>query len=153
VDGNWNTASQQTLELFNKSAGMRLDVKNVTSDTLDVVKQKTGRVCPLACDHGYKADGDRCVAIVCEAGSHLSDDNKCESDHSRKEATRSPAKPRSTAPSDEGGSASAMQHGRQAWLNGSYKKCMGALPGCFERASQRMSPEQARAWCNRKPTC
>jgi len=152
VDGNWNAASQQTLELFNKNAGMRLDVKNVTTDTLDVVKQKTGRVCPLMCDHGYKADGDRCVQIVCDAGSHLSDDNRCEPDHSRKEATRTQSKPRSAAPG-EGGSAGGMERGRQAWVNGTYKKCMGPLPGCFGRASQMMGPERARVWCSRKPTC
>jgi hypothetical protein len=29
------------------------------------------------CEHGYKADGDRCSKIVCAEGSFLNDDNEC----------------------------------------------------------------------------
>ena len=60
VDGNWNEASQRALALFNKSAGTRLDVKTASLDTLDVLEHRSARVCPLVCDHGYKADGDTC---------------------------------------------------------------------------------------------
>ena len=42
------------------------------------VKSKTGRVCPLVCDHGFKADGDRCTKITCRAGYEVGDDNTCE---------------------------------------------------------------------------
>jgi uncharacterized caspase-like protein len=63
VDGNWNTTSQHALDLFNKHAGLKLDVKIASVDALDAVKAKTGRICPLVCDTGYKADGDRCVKI------------------------------------------------------------------------------------------
>jgi len=153
VDGNWNAASQQALELFNKHAGMRLDVKSVTADTLDVVKGKAGRVCPLVCDHGYKADGDKCVEIVCDTGSHLSDDNRCEQDHSHKAATRSPATARSTTPTAEDGSA-AVRRAEQAVASGTYRRCMGATPGCYARSlGKGLSPERARAWCSRKPSC
>jgi CheY-like chemotaxis protein len=34
-------------------------------------------VCPLACEHGYKADGDSCTKIVCAEGSFLNEDNEC----------------------------------------------------------------------------
>ena len=47
VDGNWNTASQRALDLFNKYAGMKLDVKLASVDALDAVKARTTRICPL----------------------------------------------------------------------------------------------------------
>ncbi len=78
VDGNWNAASQRSLDLFNKHAGLKLDVKVASVDALDLVKGKTGRICPLVCDHGFKADGDRCARITCRAGYEVGDDNTCE---------------------------------------------------------------------------
>jgi len=78
VDGNWNAASQRALEMFNKHAGVKLDVKVANADALDAVKGKTARVCPLICDHGFKADGDRCTKITCRAGYEVGDDNTCE---------------------------------------------------------------------------
>ena len=78
VDGNWNAASQRSLDLFNKHAGMKLEAKVASVDALDVVKSKTTRVCPLICDHGFKADGDRCTKITCRAGYEVGDDNTCE---------------------------------------------------------------------------
>ncbi len=78
ADGEWNAASQRSLTLFNRSAGTRLDVKTASLDTLDAIKQKSSRVCPLVCEHGFKADGERCSKIVCAEGSFLNDDNECE---------------------------------------------------------------------------
>ena len=89
ADGDWNAASQRSLSLFNKNAGTRLDVKTVSADTLDAIKQKTSRVCPLVCEHGYKVDGDQCAKIVCAEGVFLNDDNKCEKRREKKQvATR-----------------------------------------------------------------
>jgi len=84
ADGDWNAASQRSLSLFNKNAGTRLDVKTVSADTLDAIKQKTSRVCPLVCEHGYKVDGDQCAKIVCAEGAFLNDDNKCEKRREKK---------------------------------------------------------------------
>jgi hypothetical protein len=78
ADGDWNKASRRSLELFNKSAGARLDVKVASLDALDAIKLKTARVCPLICEYGSRADGERCVKISCAAGSFLNDDNECE---------------------------------------------------------------------------
>lgn len=88
VDGNWNTASQKSLALFNKYAGMKLDVKVASLDALDAIKTKPARICPLICEHGFKADGERCVAIICGAGSFLNDDNECEKKRDKPAATR-----------------------------------------------------------------
>ncbi len=84
VDGNWNAASQKALDLFNKHAGMKLEVKAASADALDAVKGKTGRICPLLCDTGYRADGDRCVKITCRAGYEPGDDGTCEKIEVRK---------------------------------------------------------------------
>ena len=78
VNGDWNTASQRALELFNKHAGMKLEAKTASADALDAIKAKSSRVCPLVCDHGLRADGDRCVKITCRAGYRVNDDNECE---------------------------------------------------------------------------
>jgi len=78
VDGDWDSASQRSLSQFNRNAGMKLDVKSANADTLDAIKQKSTRVCPLICEHGFKADGDRCSKIVCAAGSFVNSDNECE---------------------------------------------------------------------------
>jgi hypothetical protein len=78
ADGDWNAESQRSLASFNRNAGMKLDVKTASTDTLDAIRQKPSRVCPLVCEHGYKADGDRCSRIVCADGSFLNDDNECE---------------------------------------------------------------------------
>ena len=78
IDSNWNAASQRSLDLFNKHAGMKLDVKVASVDALDAVRSKPSRICPLICDHGFKADGDRCAKISCEAGYHINDANECE---------------------------------------------------------------------------
>jgi uncharacterized caspase-like protein len=94
VDGNWNTASQRALELFNKHAGLKLEAKAASVDALDAVKGKTGRICPLVCDHGFRADGERCVKITCRAGYRINDDNDCEKVPEKKPvATREEAKP------------------------------------------------------------
>jgi Caspase domain len=88
VDGNWNAAAQRSLDLFNKNARMKLDVKIATLDALDAVRSKTGRICPLICDEGSKADGERCVKITCKAGWYLNRDNTCEKKHEKPVATR-----------------------------------------------------------------
>jgi uncharacterized caspase-like protein len=76
--GEWNAASQRSLALFNRHAGTKLDVKLASTDALDAIKLKPSRVCPLICEHGFKADGDRCSRIVCAEGSSLNDNNECE---------------------------------------------------------------------------
>ena len=36
------------------------------------------------CDHGFRADGDRCTKITCRAGYEVGDDNTCEKIEVRK---------------------------------------------------------------------
>jgi len=77
ADGGWN-ATSRSLTLFNRYAKTKLDTKTASNDTLDTIKQQPSRVCPLVCEHGFQADGDRCIRIVCAEGSFLNDDNECE---------------------------------------------------------------------------
>ena len=84
ADGNWTTTSQRSLTLFNRYAKTKLDTKLASTDALDTLKQKTARVCPVVCEHGYKADGNSCTRIMCAAGSFLNDDNECEKRREKK---------------------------------------------------------------------
>jgi len=97
ADGNWNTASQRSLTLFNRYAGTRLDAKVASIDALDAIKLKTARVCPLVCEHGFKAAGDSCTKITCAAGSFLNDDNECEKRRAGKPVARRDADDRPAA--------------------------------------------------------
>jgi uncharacterized caspase-like protein len=94
TDGNWNDSSKKALDLFNKTAGTRFDVKLASLDALDGVRAQTARVCPLVCARGQKADGDHCVAITCDSGSALGADGAC---HKRPDA---PARPKAAARTD-----------------------------------------------------
>jgi len=88
ADGDWNAASQRSLTLFNRYAGTKYDVKVASSDALDAIRQKSARVCPLLCEHGFKADGDHCSKIVCAEGAFLNDDNECEKQRPRKQVVK-----------------------------------------------------------------
>jgi uncharacterized caspase-like protein len=102
LDGQWNAASRRSLELFNKNAGTKIEAKFATLGALDAVKLKSSRVCPLVCEHGFKAVGERCSKIVCAQGSFLNDDNECEKRRGRTptasrdtdESPRSTSRPR-----------------------------------------------------------
>jgi uncharacterized caspase-like protein len=78
ADGEWNAESQRAMGLFNRHAGTKFDIKLASANALDAIKLRPSRVCPLICERGFKADGDRCSRIVCAEGSFLNDDNDCE---------------------------------------------------------------------------
>src|SRR6266576_2621826 len=88
ADGEWKTASQRSLTLFNKHAGTKLNVKLASLDALDTIKLKSMRVCPLICEHGFRPDGDNCSKIVCAEGSFLNEDNECEKRRAKRPAAR-----------------------------------------------------------------
>ena len=100
ADGDWNAASERSVAQFNRYAGTRFDTKVASSDALDAIKQKPARVCPLACEHGFRADGDHCRKIVCAEGSFLNDDNECEKRRGRMRTTKHSPRP-SSASTDE----------------------------------------------------
>ncbi|MCS3727928.1 caspase family protein [Bradyrhizobium betae] len=83
-EGDWGAKSQRSLTQFNKYAGTKLNTTLASTDALDAIKAKSGRVCPLVCDHGFKTDGDACVKIACRAGYRVNDDNECEKQQDKK---------------------------------------------------------------------
>jgi len=78
VDGNWDDASKNALQSFNKNAQTKLNVQIASLNALDSVRGKTDRVCPLACKKGQRADGDRCIQVGCESGYFLNSSGACE---------------------------------------------------------------------------
>ncbi|OQW53083.1 MAG: hypothetical protein A4S14_02260 [Proteobacteria bacterium SG_bin9] len=103
ANDDWGNAAQRSLEQFNRRAGLKLDVKTASIDALDAVRGKTSRVCPLVCNHGYRAEGEKCVEIVCKAGFEVGDNNTCE----RVEPKKKPPPP--VAKRDEAPPAAAKQ--------------------------------------------
>jgi uncharacterized caspase-like protein len=83
VDGRWSPLAQKSLELFNKSTGMKLDVKVASLDTLEAVKSRPARTCPLVCDPGYKIEGEVCSKITCTPGMFLNGNGECEKVYER----------------------------------------------------------------------
>ena len=137
IDGNWNTASQRSMELFNKNAGMKLDVKVASLDSLDAVKGKTSRVCPLICERGYKADGDRCSKIACKAGYEVGDDNTCEKIEAKKPAPPPPpVAKREEAPKQQPKTAAKpATGGGQTICSFEIQGCRQVNKGCRASAS------------------
>jgi uncharacterized caspase-like protein len=74
ADGDWNAASRKAVETFNRYSGMRLDAKAASIDTLDAVKQRQSRICPVECGKGFRPDGERCTKIACSPGTTLNDE-------------------------------------------------------------------------------
>jgi hypothetical protein len=146
--GEWNSVSERSLAVFNKNAGTKFDLKVASVDALEVVRRKTGRVCPLICETGYRADGDRCTKIGCRSGYRLNEEGACQKIAVSKPP---PAAGEIDLPRERTTARAAA-----AQASGSYKQCMGATPGCYERSISghfRGDPEGARRWCTRRPSC
>ncbi|MGA7608647.1 MAG: hypothetical protein WCF49_00515, partial [Xanthobacteraceae bacterium] len=77
ADGSWNADSRRALESFNKFSGTQLDAKVASIDALDAVRLKQSRVCPLECERGYQAEGERCIRVACQSGYVHDDDGDC----------------------------------------------------------------------------
>jgi Caspase domain len=63
INGDWNSQSRRALEAFNRHAGTKLDLRVASLEALDAVKSRTSRICPLICEHGYRARGGSCVEV------------------------------------------------------------------------------------------
>jgi uncharacterized caspase-like protein len=138
ADGEWNAASQRSLALFNRHAGTKLDVKLASADTLDAIKLKMSRVCPLVCEHGFEANGERCSKIVCAEGSFLNDDNECEkrrtktstAKRDRDERPDRAARAASEPPRPQAGAAKPQQPSGQMVCSVSSGGCVPVAKGC-----------------------
>ena len=145
IDGNWNIAAQKSLERFNKIARTNFDVRAASLDALDAVRSKTGRICPLTCDHGYEPKGDSCVKISCKQGYRVGDDNVCEKIESKGAVSKresspepQPQRPASkpTASASAGGTCknwfaicSSRPRSTPSICSQKYSDCLGS--GCW----------------------
>lgn len=144
ADGNWNTSAQRSLSQFNRYAGTKLDVKVASADALDAVKSKPARVCPLVCEHGFKADGDKCTKIVCREGYAVNDDNECE-----KQRAAKPAKPKpATAKRDDGDERPAPQRRQAGGAAGAAAGGYGAAAGIAAAAGGSRASGGGQIICN-----
>lgn len=136
ANGNWNNDSRKALELFNKHAGTKLDVKMASLDAVDVLKGKGSRICPLQCDHGYKADGEACIKIVCPAGQSVGGNNTCEKP---KEKERAASRPDSKKPVAEAKPAAERSSGGSQVVCG-RGGCQEVKAGCRSVVNNGSAP-------------
>jgi len=130
-DGDWNAASQRSLTLFNRYAGTRFDAKVANADVLDAIKSKSSRVCPLVCDHGYRADGEHCTRITCRAGYRVNDSNECEKVlEKRPVASHERAAPRVDAERKRNELAPARPQASGQYICNNQTGCRPVRPGC-----------------------
>jgi uncharacterized caspase-like protein len=130
IDGSWNDAAQKSVGLFNKYAGTRLDTKVASLDALDLLQHRSERVCPLVCDHGYKANGDSCIQIICQEGFELNDGDEC---------VRTKRKPEAAKPERAPSANLAPPAPREGVSGGgrcAARSCSQALGGCMRRCSR-----------------
>lgn len=102
IDSEWNASARRALSSFNDNARTKFDVKLASIDALDAVRAKEGRVCPLDCERGFRASGDRCVKITCDGDQVLGSNGTCQK---RPERERAPkvAQQRERKPAAAGG--------------------------------------------------
>ena len=62
VDGRWGRKSSAALGRFAKYAGIDLPAPEVSAETLALLENETGRVCPPGCRAGEVLSGEKCVA-------------------------------------------------------------------------------------------
>jgi hypothetical protein len=70
TDAPWGKTSRDAMTAFNRHAGAKLDVSAASTDTLDALREKSARVCPLECARGFVlGDNDQCVRKPAESAS------------------------------------------------------------------------------------
>jgi len=148
IDGDWKAASQHALELFDKYGSTKLDVKIASLDAVDAVKSKTARVCPLICDHGYRADGETCVRITCDAGYEIGSDNTCEKKAKAKPVAKQSEPKKNPETSDATRSARAPAASGQLFCG--QGGCRPVAKGCHldDRGTGQPGYGAAREICN-----
>jgi hypothetical protein len=137
-DGDWNARSRSALEMFNKHSGSRLDTKLASLDTLDAVRGKPSRVCPLICGQGQHLEGEQCVATICKDGYAIGEDGSCERVRERhREGGHVRLGPWERVPGRQAPARAAGPGGQQALPPGIQLGCPPAVMPC---ATDRIVP-------------
>jgi len=137
IDDDWaSSETRSSVTRFVKYAHLSAEPQNPDTDFLNFVRSRPSRVCPLECGTQKIERNGQCVAR---------DKEPAQSSPRRTEAKELavPVSP-----------SAAVARADRAWAAGAYQRCMGATTGCYERTIQmHRTPEWARTWCSRQPTC
>jgi peptidoglycan hydrolase-like protein with peptidoglycan-binding domain len=153
VDASWGRDSRRALEQFNKHAGAHLDARVASLDALGVVRAKAGRICPLECKPGYRADNEACVKIVCRSGFVAGDNGQCERERQPKSKTASRPDTRDAKPAAarEAKPAAPRKQGEVApaqvvcGMNG----CLNVAKGCRSELRASGNSQVAVVLCDK----
>ena len=92
IDGEFSAATRAALRNFVKLAALRLP-DDLSLDAVKAVRSFDKRVCPLVCQAGERADGERCVRVGCPSGQVLKD-GACVAERASSPAARPAAAPK-----------------------------------------------------------
>ncbi len=153
LDASWGRDSRRALEQFNKHAGAHLDARVASLDALGVVRAKAGRICPLECKAGYRADNEACVKIVCRSGFVAGDNGQCERERQPKSKTASRPDTRDAKPAAarEAKPAAPRKQGETApaqvvcGMNG----CLNVAKGCRSELRASGNSQVAVVLCDK----
>ncbi len=126
TDRPWDDETRKALEAFNRHAGAHLDVKVASLDSLDALRAKSTRVCPLQCAPGYRAKVDSCEKITCRRGYVVDNDGDCVRQSKTNTASRPPARTRQPATDQTPRAKPAGESRVVCGSNG----CLTVQPGC-----------------------
>ncbi len=62
-DNTWGRAAKDAVVKFNRYSRAKLKPEQPSDALMATLREQDGRVCPLICRRGYRADGDACVAV------------------------------------------------------------------------------------------
>lgn len=125
LDVPWGQGSRRAVEQFNKHASEKVDTRVASLDGLSVMRAKNGRICPLDCKHGFRAENDACVKIVCGGGMVLGKSNECERE--REKPKKSVSRPSEREASDSAPSRRSSGGGG----GGSPAQVVCGMNGCL----------------------
>ena len=95
LDDKWPTAeARESVQKFARFARATVPTSDPSSELLDAIRGKSGRVCPLECGARQVEKNGRCVAKTCPAGLVLGDDGDCERKTERRKTAARSAEPR-----------------------------------------------------------
>ena len=130
ADRPWGKSSRDAMTAFNRHAGMKLEVSAASTDTLDALRDKTARVCPLECARGFvPGDNDQCVRKPAESAS--APDKRQERD--KREGKRHEQDKRQERGKRQAGAAGAAAAGARPQAEHSTSgKIMCGMTGCVQ---------------------
>jgi len=137
IDDDWASSdTKSSVTRFVKYANLSAEPKNPDIDFLNLVRSRPGRLCPLECGTQKIERNGQCVA------------------RDKEPAKPSPRSAEAKELAVPASPSAAVARADRAWAAGTFQRCMGATTGCYERTIRmHHTPEWARTWCNRQPTC